>query len=66
MASIDEILTLAEAAKLLDRSPETLRVQARAGQLRARLIGKTWVTTLDEVERYRAQHLGRVGRPKTR
>lgn len=59
-----DILTLAEAAELLDRSPNTLRAQVKAGHLRARLIGKTWITTHAEVERYRREHLGKVGRPK--
>lgn len=52
------LLTLAEAAELLGRSPETLRVQARRGSLRAQLVGKTYVVTLEEVERYRAENLG--------
>ena len=30
--------------------------------MRARLIGKTWITTADEVERYRGANLGRPGR----
>lgn len=59
----DNILTLAEAAELLGRSATTLRAQAVAGRLRARLIGKTWITTRDEVERYRRENLGNVGRP---
>jgi hypothetical protein len=58
-----DILTLAEAAELLERAPSTLRNQVKAGNLRARLIGKTWVTTRAEVERYRREHLGRLGRP---
>jgi hypothetical protein len=60
---IDDILTLAEAAELLGRSPTTLRAQAVAGRLKARLVGKTWVTTKAEVERYRRENLGNVGRP---
>lgn len=58
-----DILTLAEAAELLGRSPVTLRAQVAAGRLRARLIGKTWITTRDEVERYRRESLGQPGRP---
>jgi len=60
---IDDILTLAEAGELLGRSASTLRHQAVAGRLRARLIGKTWVTTKAEVERYRRDSLGQPGRP---
>jgi excisionase family DNA binding protein len=58
----DDQLTLAQAAELLGVSPATLTQQARKGTLSARKIGKTYVTTRDEVERYRRDHLGRVGR----
>jgi excisionase family DNA binding protein len=58
-----DILTLAEAAELLGRSPTTLRSQVAAGRLRARLVGKTWVTHRAEVERYRRDSIGKVGRP---
>ena len=59
----DDIVTLTEAGELLNRSPTTLRHQVKVGRLAARLIGKTWVTTRDEVERYRREHLGKLGRP---
>ena len=55
-------LTLAEAATRLGVSHSTLRNQVKNGRLRATLIGKTWVVTPREVERYRAESLGRVGR----
>lgn len=55
-------MTLAEAGPVLGLSPATLRNQARAGRLHARLMGKTWVVTPREVERYRAESLGRPGR----
>jgi excisionase family DNA binding protein len=55
-------LTLAQAGALLGVSPATLRNQVHNGRLRARLIGKTWVVTPREVERYRAESLGRPGR----
>jgi hypothetical protein len=60
---VDEIVTLREAAELLGISPSTLRHQARGGRIRARLIGKTWVSTREEIERYRRANLGRPGRP---
>lgn len=60
---LEDIVTLAEAAEALGIAPVTLRAQAAHGKLRARLIGKTWVTTKAEVERYRREHLGQVGRP---
>ena len=56
------MLTLAQAAALLGLSPSTLRVQVGRGKLRARLVGKTWTVSEREVERYRAESLGRVGR----
>lgn len=67
MALIDEILTLSEAAELLGNvTADTLRQQVRKGRLSARLIGKTYVTTREEVDRYRSENLGQVGRPATR
>ena len=60
---LDDLLSLAEAAADLGIAPATLRHQAQVGHIRARNIGKTWITTRQEVDRYRAEHLGRVGRP---
>ncbi len=60
------LLTLTEAAAQLGLAASTLRHQAQAGRLRARLFGKTYVVTADEVERYRREHLGRPGRPSHR
>lgn len=57
-------LTLAQAAELLGVSASTLRNQVKAGRLRGTLIGKTWTVTPREVERYRAENLGRQGRPR--
>jgi len=53
----DTVMTLAEAAQLLNLSPETLRWQIRNGKLRARKIGPLWTVTEREVERYRADNL---------
>jgi excisionase family DNA binding protein len=58
-------LTLAEAAASLGVAASTLRHQAQSGRLRATLAGKTYIVTPAEVERYRREHLGRVGRPPT-
>lgn len=57
-----KILTLAEAGDRLGLSASTLRSQVANGRLRATMIGKTWTVTEREVERYRAESLGRVGR----
>lgn len=58
-------ITLAAAGALLGVSPATLRNQVRNGKLRAVLVGKTFVVTPREVERYRAESLGRPGRHAT-
>jgi len=48
----EEVLTLKQAAERLKLSPETLRVQVRAGKLHATLAGKTYLVTASEVARY--------------
>lgn len=58
------MLTLAQAAERLGLSASTLRHQVHSGSLRARLIGKTYVVTEREVERYRAESMGRPGRKR--
>lgn len=63
MEQLNDILTLAEAADELGLAQVSLRAAVSRGTLRARLIGKTYVTTRDEVVRYRREHLGQVGRP---
>lgn len=57
-----KLLTLAEAGDRLGVSASTLRWQVRNGRLRAVLVGKTYAVTEREVERYRAESLGRRGR----
>jgi excisionase family DNA binding protein len=57
------VVTLSEAAAQLGLAPATLRRQIHNGAMRGKLIGKTWTVTPREVERYRAEHLGRPGRP---
>jgi predicted site-specific integrase-resolvase len=61
---MDDMLTLAQAAEELGVAASTLRHQAKAGRLDARIMGKTWITTRREVERYRRENLGRRGRPR--
>jgi excisionase family DNA binding protein len=58
------VLTLSEAAIRLGLSASTLRHQVQSGRLRAHLIGKTYVVTEREVARYRAESLGKPGRPR--
>lgn len=57
------MLTLAQAADQLGLAASTLRHQAQTGRLKAELYGKTWLVSEAEVERYRAEVMGRVGRP---
>lgn len=64
---MDDILTLAEMADELGlQSADGLRTQVHRGRLKARLIGKTWVVSRAELERYRRDSLGKVGRPTGR
>jgi excisionase family DNA binding protein len=60
------MLTLAEAAAELGISSATLRHQVQLGRMKARLFGKTYVITAQELERYRATSLGKPGRPSHR
>jgi hypothetical protein len=57
----DVLLSLQEAGARLGVAGSTLRHQALAGVLTAQLIGRSWVTTEREIERYRSEHLGKVG-----
>jgi excisionase family DNA binding protein len=60
------MLTLTEAAEQLGIASSTLRHQVQTGRLKARLFGKTYVISTQELERYRATSLGRPGRPSHR
>ena len=56
------IITLAQAGDRLGIAASTLRAQVKNGRLHATLVGKTWTVTEREVERYRAESLGKPGR----
>lgn len=60
---LDDVIDLATAADELGIAASTLRHQASVGRLRAKQVGKTWITTRQEVARYRREHLGKPGRP---
>lgn len=49
-------ITLVDAAERLNLSPSTLRHQIRRGYFKAWKIGRDWVTTTGEVEKYRKNH----------
>lgn len=57
-------MTVTEAAASLGLSPRTVRQAIGNGVMRARRVGPLWTVTPAEVERYRAEHLGRRGRPR--
>ncbi len=54
--SLDEILSLAEAAQIAGLASHTLAQQAAKGQLCARKIGHTWITTKNWLNEYIALH----------
>ena len=56
---LDDLISLADAARLCGRSAHTLSQQAEKGKLRARKIGHTWVTTRYWLEQYLANHARR-------
>ena len=61
---MQDIFTLTEAARELGlKSADGLRTQVHRGRLQASLVGKTWVITRDELERYRERSIGQAGRP---
>ena len=57
-------MTTKEAAALLGLSPATVRRQVENGAITARKVGRDWTITPREVERYRAESLGKPGRAR--
>lgn len=58
-ATLDDVLSLADAAQLAGITAHTLAQQAERGRLHGRKIGRTWVTTrhwLTEYLREYARH----------
>lgn len=51
------LVTLAEAAERLGLAPVTLRLQAAKGVLRAIKVGRDWLVTEAELERYAREHM---------
>jgi len=54
-------VTTTEAATKLGLAPATVRRQIGLGRIAARKAGRDWQVTAREVERYRAETLGRLG-----
>jgi excisionase family DNA binding protein len=48
----EELISLAEAAQIAKMTPDHLRFLARNGSLRARKIGRNWLTTREAVLEY--------------
>ena len=53
---LDEVISLAEAARLCGLAPHTLTLQAEKGKLRARKLGHTWITTRHWLDVYLITH----------
>lgn len=51
-----DLLTLLEAADYAGLSHETLRAQIRNGKLDAKKLGRDWVVTRKEMDRYIREH----------
>lgn len=49
-------MTLKEAAEQLGVTPDTLRQAIARGALKAKKLGRDWIVTPKEVERYRREH----------
>jgi excisionase family DNA binding protein len=59
-------LGLAEAADLLGVSHSTLRAQVHRGRLHAVKVGRDWLVTAEEIERYRLEVQGKRAARKSR
>ena len=57
---------LAEAAELLGVSHATLRAQIWRGRLHADKVGRDWLVTMAEIQRYRSEVQEPRRRPPTR
>jgi excisionase family DNA binding protein len=62
-SEIKRHLTISEAALQLGLAPATLRAQIRNGRLEATKVGPIFLVQRSELERYRRDSLGKVGRP---
>lgn len=51
--TIGELISLAEAAKLSGFTQDYLKKAAQRGRLKAKKIGRNWVTTAAAVEQYK-------------
>jgi excisionase family DNA binding protein len=52
------VISLADAARRLNVAPATLRAQVHRGKLKAHKVGRDWLVTVQEVERYHRESQG--------
>jgi excisionase family DNA binding protein len=64
--SLDELLSLREAAELSGLSPSHLRLFVRRGDIWGVKLGRHWVTTAQAVEEYLARDRRSGAKPKKR
>ncbi len=57
-----EVLSLVDAGERLGVSAHTLRRSVLRGTLHGVKVGKTWLVTVEEVERYARENKGKPGR----
>lgn len=57
-------MTLAKAAEVLGLDRNYLRVAVNRGALKATKLGRDWLVEDSEVERYRLENLGKIGKRK--
>lgn len=63
---LDDLISLAEAAKLSGLSPNHLRLLVSAGEIWGKKIARNWVTTLEAVREYLARDRRPGPKPKDR
>lgn len=59
-----EVLTLMDVGKRIGVSASTLRKSAEIGTLTATKLGKTWLVTAEEADRYARENKGKPGRKR--
>ncbi len=63
---MESVMSLKQAAAELGVTPDTLRQQIQADRLTATKLGRDWLVTRAEMERYRAERLDKRGYSKRR
>jgi hypothetical protein len=62
--SLDELISLKEAADLSGLSPNHLRLLVGKGEIWGKKIGRNWVTTKEAVIKYKARDIRPGPKPK--